>query len=314
MRFSLFILILVTSQRKFGHYAGFSFHAGDVDQRHFHLAITILAKALGNSGAVVSGHPVSTQMLHTSTKFSHVPSSKKKIWRPSSTQKKKPTRVIKSRNLPSHDSPESHTSHKHTRRADWYKQDRIYAALIECLSGIQKRVRIMKEIPSEGVTSENAEKIAWNFLKELKEILNVIKNCIERIKNGDFPLPSSKPGFMAHATLVSPRCIHPPAMGIDICKVIADILTEMRLCFQEISDLAMKFPIIQNICGDTLTQISGALANLIIASSGRLGNIIRLIARIFESTPSFFKNIGFGFGNIPGIIAGSGFRDFNRFL
>jgi hypothetical protein len=65
---------------------------------------------------------------------------------------------------------------------------------------------------------------------------------------------------------------------------------------------------------DTLNQISGALANLIIASSGQLGSIIRLIARIFDATPGFFKNVGFGFGNIPGIIAGSGSREFDRFL
>ncbi|PLW49668.1 hypothetical protein PCASD_02181 [Puccinia coronata f. sp. avenae] len=277
MLFSLFIFILATSQ-----------------------PITILAKISGDSNTALSGHSFPTELLHSSPKVMQSPSSKKRIWRPSSTHQNGPTRVSNSRNLPSN--LQSRSSSKHTRRADWYKQDRIYVALVDCLAGIQKHVRNMKDIPSEGVTSQNAEKIGWAFLQELKGILDLINRCLDRIKKGDYPLPSSKPGFFNHASL------------IDICGVIADILTEIRLCFQEITDLAKRFPIIQNICGDTLNQISGALANLIIASSGQLGSIIRLIARIFDATPGFFKNVGFGFGNIPGIIAGSGSQEFDRFL
>ncbi|KAA1069579.1 hypothetical protein PGT21_028385 [Puccinia graminis f. sp. tritici] len=280
MWFSLFILILATSQ-----------------------PITILTKTSKNSDFALSGHSFSTDMLHMSHSAMHGPFSKKRLWRPSSTQKNGPTRVSKTRDLPSHNKLESRSSHKHTRRADWYKQDRIYAALMDCLAGIQKHTKNMKDIASNVSESQNGEQLAWALLKELKAILDLCNECLARIKRGDFPLPSSKPGFFEHATL------------IDICRVIADILTEIRLCFQQVNELAAKFPIIHNICGDTLNQISGAVANLIIASSGQLGNIIRLIARIFASTPGFFKDIGFGFGNIPGIIAGSGgSREFDRFL
>ncbi|OAV89257.1 hypothetical protein PTTG_11878 [Puccinia triticina 1-1 BBBD Race 1] len=279
MQFSLFILLLATSQ-----------------------PITILTKTSKNFDSAVSGHAFTTEMLHRSHSVIPVPSSKKRLWRPSSTQKNGPTRVSQTRDLPSHNKLESRSSQKHTRRADWYKQDRIYAALKDCLAGIQIHARNIREIASVSSQYESDQHLAWDVLQELKAILDICNEALARIKNGDFPLPSSKPGFFGHATI------------IDICRVIADILTDIRLCFEEVNGLARYFPIIQNICGDTLHQISGAVANLIIASSGQLGNIIRFIARIFSATPGFFKGIGFGFGDIPEIIAAGGSREFDRFL
>ncbi|KAI7947908.1 hypothetical protein MJO28_009816 [Puccinia striiformis f. sp. tritici] len=291
MLFSLFVLILATSQRKFT-YSTFRLGA----------FCTFIFKR--NAAQLTFTYYYMLPCLRIrSPKFIQSPYSKKRIWKPSSTQKNGPTRVTQSSSLPSHNKLESRSSSKHTRRADWYKQDRIYAALGDCLSGIQKHVNSIKQISSGGVNSENAQEVAWAFLRELKEILNLINECLRRIKHGDFPLPSAKPGFFGHASI------------IDICRVIADILTEIRDCFQTVSDASKYFPIIQNICGDTLNQISGGVANLIIASSGQLGGIIRFIARLFSGTPGFFNSVGFGFGNIPGILAGSGgSRELERFM
>lgn len=255
------------------------------------------------SGSAISEPLILPEPAHRNFQENRNQNHKRRIWKPSRTQREGPTHVSKHHKLQSHVEQDRHSHKRHDRRDDPYKQARIYRALMECLTEAQKQTRNIRAIFAEKVDYSNSEKIAWTLLQELRAILSKLRECLERIKDGNMPVPSNLPGFLYRPSL------------IDICTVMAEILTELRVSFQAVSDLSRKFPIFQNICGDTLNQISATLANIIIESSGKLGNVIRVIARIFQATPGFFQGIGNGFGNIPAIIVGSGHsRDFGKFM
>lgn len=190
----------------------------------------------------------------------------------------------------------SETNHQEYRR-QYVKtsalNQKVHFYLSQCYNGLQQRVVNVKSICTGPINAANAESIAWKLLAELQAILALCLTCAQAVRGcPNEPAPSGTAGSGQNPSIY------------DISQMMYQIIVSLKTCFQTVNTTCTQYRVIQNICNDTLRQITAALSNCVSTSGSVVVGVLPGLNQIMggQNLSGFFGSIGYGWSQVSNIL------------
>lgn len=170
-----------------------------------------------------------------------------------------------------------------------FKQIRVHAYLVDTLNSILPHTNAIRRLCT-GTVNPDADQLSWDLVNELRAILDILNDCLYKVKDcGKAPTPSGIPGR-------SPPTLH------DICQLFFKIMCEIRECCKLIGSLCIKYKTVRTVCQDTLRQITSCLSSIAVRCGVEVGDLSPGLGGLFATVPNFFGGVQFGFSAFPNVL------------